>query len=358
MMKNEPVGSGQEMGSAASSPSSSSAAPVAGGVRSIGVVAIGRNEGERFRRCVASLLGRVGVIVYVDSGSADDSVAFARGQGVEVVELDMSKPFTAARARNAGFERLKQVMSGVELVQFVDGDCEIAEGWLEAAAAELEARPEVAVVCGRRRERHRDATIYNMLCDMEWDGQAGEVEYAGGDILARAKVIEQIGGYSEEMIAGEDPELCVRVRLAGWKVLRIDQEMTIHDAAMTRFGQWWKRAVRAGHAYAEGCERHGRGPEPMWRREVKSNWRYGLIWPAGAVLLAWPTWGLSLVVMAGIYGLMLARVAMYRRRVFADRWFDAGVYGAACVVSKFAMAAGQVKYWRNRNRTRQIIEYK
>src|SRR4051812_26981123 len=97
---------------------------------SVGVVAIGRNEGERLRRCIDGLVGRGVSIVYVDSGSTDDSNAMARSREVEVVELDMSRPFTAARARNAGFERLSRINPGVRFVQFLDGDCEIADGWL------------------------------------------------------------------------------------------------------------------------------------------------------------------------------------------------------------------------------------
>jgi glycosyltransferase involved in cell wall biosynthesis len=131
------------------------------GVSTIGVVVIGRNEGERLRRCLESV--RSGAVVYVDSGSSDGSVALARSLGVEVVGLDLSSPFTAARARNAGFERLLQFDPSAEFVQFVDGDCEVAAGWLERARKEFEARSDAAVVCGRLRERFPDATVYNRL---------------------------------------------------------------------------------------------------------------------------------------------------------------------------------------------------
>src|SRR5689334_4384058 len=76
---------------------------------SIGVVAIGRNEGERLRVCLESALRASPDVVYVDSGSTDGSVAMAKQLGVHVVELDLTIPFTAARARNAGFEKLVQI---------------------------------------------------------------------------------------------------------------------------------------------------------------------------------------------------------------------------------------------------------
>ena len=132
-----------------------------------GVVAIGRNVGECLRKCFDSVVGRVALLVYVDSDSTDGSVAMARSIGSDVIELDMRFPFTAARARNAGFERVRQLLPNLPYVQFVDSDCEIIAGWLEEAVAFLDARRDVAVVCGRLRERYPALTVYNMLRDIE-----------------------------------------------------------------------------------------------------------------------------------------------------------------------------------------------
>ena len=192
----------------------------------VGVVAIGRNEGERLRRCLTSVVERAGVVVYVDSGSTDDSVEMARGLGAMVVDLDRTTPFTAARARNAGLATLREAAPGLELVQFVDGDCEVAAGWLELAARQLDAEPQVAVVCGRRRERHPEASIYNRLCDIEWDTPVGYADACGGDALMRVAALAEVGGYDPDLIAGEEPDLCLRLRQRGWKVLRMDAEMT------------------------------------------------------------------------------------------------------------------------------------
>ena len=150
-------------------------------LKRIGLVVIGRNEGERLRQCLLSGIGKVAHIVYVDSGSTDGSIELARALGVDVVELDLSTPFTAARARNAGFAHLLQKDAQLEFVQFVDGDCEVVEGWIGSALAQLEAQSDVAVVCGRRRERFPEQSIYNRLCDMEWDTPIGEAKACGGD---------------------------------------------------------------------------------------------------------------------------------------------------------------------------------
>ena len=206
----------------------------------VGIVAIGRNEGERLRRCLDSVVGHGHTVVYVDSGSTDGSVDLARAKGVEVVQLDMSKPFTMARGRNAGFARLEEIEPGIQFIQFVDGDCEVVNGWLETALARLKDRADVAIVSGRRRERFPDRSLYNRLADIEWDTPIGEARYCGGDALVRVDAFRQVGGYNVSLIAGEDPDLAVRIRQHGWVVLRIDAEMTLHDMAMTRFSQWWK----------------------------------------------------------------------------------------------------------------------
>jgi GT2 family glycosyltransferase len=326
----------------------------------LGIVAIGRNEGDRLQRCLASTVGSHCTVVYVDSGSSDGSVGLARSMGAEVVELDLSRPFTAARARNAGFERLEQVAPGVEFVQVVDGDCEVAAGWLDRARAVLEERPDVAVVFGRRRERYRDRTIYNRLADLEWTtAPLGEVKACGGDALIRMEAIRRVGGYNPEIIAAEDDELCIRIRAEGWKVLRIDAEMTLHDMSMTRFSQWWKRSVRCGHAYAEGWVRYGRTPERHFVRQTRSAIVWGAVVPALALGLAWWTRGASLLLLAGYLYLFWRAERFYR----AGRGWpaaDARVYGASCVLAKFAHVAGMAKYWTRRLRGApvRIIEYR
>lgn len=324
----------------------------------VGVVAIGRNEGERLKRCLESLDPVARPTVYVDSGSTDGSPDLARSLGAEVVDLDLSIPFTAARARNAGLARLLVIAPGVEYVQFVDGDCEVDPGWFDTATAALDQDPKVVVVCGRRRERSPDATVYNRLCDLEWDTPVGEADACGGDALMRVAALNAVGGYREDLIAGEEPELCVRLRANGGRVLRIAAEMTRHDAAMTRFRQWWTRNVRAGHAFAEVSRLHARSPYGIWRRETRSNWFWGLALPVLAIVAAPFTWGVSLVLFVG-YAVLFWKIHRSRRKR-GDDPRTARLYARYCVLSKFPQMVGQLRYWRGRlvGRRTRLIEYK
>lgn len=311
---------------------------------------IGRNEGERLIRALDALGPQVAHTVYVDSGSTDGSVAAAQAHGAEVVTLDTDIPFTAARARNAGFDALRRALPGAVYVQFIDGDCELRPDWIATAMAFLEAHPEAAVACGRRRERFPEASVYNRLIDQEWDTPVGQARACGGDALMRVTALAEVGGFDPNLIAGEEPELCVRLRAAGWTIWRLDAEMTLHDAAITRFSQWWKRARRAGHAYAEGAAMHGLPPE----RHKVSETRRAVLWGAMLPLLA--VLG-AVLISPWLWLLLFAYPAQILRLGRTDRDWPRAVF---LTLAKVPEARGVAEYWLKRLQGRRggLIEYK
>jgi GT2 family glycosyltransferase len=264
------------------------------------------------------------------------------------VQLDAKRPFTAARARNAGLARLREG-GPLDYVQFIDGDCELQPGWVETAVSFLEDNASVAVVCGRRRERFPDATRWNRLIDMEWDTPVGKARNCGGDSLMRTAPLIEAGGFREDFIAGEEPELCYRLRLAGWEVYRLDAEMTLHDAAMTRFSQWWKRTKRAGHTYAEGAATHGNGPE----RYNVSRERRSLLWGAGVPMAALLG---TLMTPWALLILLAWPLQVVRLRINGESWEKA----AFLTLGKIAEAQGVIGYRlaQVRRQRVQLIEYK
>jgi GT2 family glycosyltransferase len=321
-----------------------------------GVVVIARNEGERLQRCLTSLGALRERTVYVDSGSSDGSVAYGRSVGVSVEELDCTLPFTAARARNAGLRKLIETRPSLEYVFFVDGDCEVAGGWIDAAIRFLDAHPDAAVVFGRRRERFPQRSVYNLLCDMEWQNiPVGEAGQCGGDAVMRASALAQVGGYRPDLICGEEPELCLRLRRQGWHIWRIDAEMTIHDAAMTNFGQWARRTKRGGFAFAQGAYLHGASKERHWVTEARRIWMWGIVIPLVILGLAIALSAWALLLFA-IYPLQILRLALRGTRPPRENW----VRAVALVVGKFPEAAGLLKFRLDRLRGShsQLIEYK
>lgn len=325
--------------------------------RAVVAVVIGRNEGTRLKVCLASVvnLNLVQTVVYVDSGSSDGSADYARALGCEVVDLDMSIPFTAARARNAGFAHAVACKPDLAHVQFLDGDCELLPDWLTAGQSALQSSPQVAAVCGRLRERFPQKSIYNQMCDIEWNTPVGEAKACGGIALFRVEAFAASTGFLETLIAGEEPELCIRLRSAGWKILRIDQDMALHDAAMVHFRQWWSRSKRAGYAFAEGASLHGRPPERHWVRESRSAWLWGAGIPVLVIALSvfLSPWALGFLL---VYPLQMLRIY---RKVYRSLPL-AGWYAALQVVGKLPEALGQCKFLLNQmlGKRAALIEYK
>ena len=315
----------------------------------IDAVVIGRNEGARLVACLDSLAGQVRRIVYVDSGSTDNSVADAQMRGATVTTLDADLPFTAARARNAGLA----VIANADFVQFVDGDCAVQPGWISKAAEFLTENEQVAVVCGRRRERFPEASIYNAMADREWDTPVGQTKACGGDALMRIVPLRALGGFRDDLIAGEEPDLCLRLRQTGWQIWRLDAEMTLHDAAMTRFAQWWRRTRRAGFAFAQGAYLHGSGPERHWVRETRRAVAWGVFLPVCAILgtLIWPP--AAWILLA--YPAQILRLGLHEDGT-TSRW----QYPLFNVLGKLAEATGVVQFHLTRLRGGQarLIEYK
>lgn len=321
----------------------------------VDLVLIGRNEGQRLINALAAAQGQGRRIVYVDSGSTDGSLAAARAAGAQVVELDMSISFTAARARNAGFEALDQSDIAPDYVQFVDGDCALVPDYVQAAAAHLDANPHLAVVTGWRSEINRDASLYNQLCDFEWHRPAGPMKACGGDMMVRADAFRQVGGFDPDVIAAEDDEFCTRLVKSGWALERLPLDMTRHDADMTTFGQWWQRAVRTGHGFAQVGYLH---PD-YFVAERRRVMVFGLALPLGFALALLTGWLLVALAVLALYAVSYLRTVQGLVNEGLSRP-EAQRHAGLLTLSKFPNLIGMgIFRWRMlRNGPMRIIEYK
>jgi GT2 family glycosyltransferase len=323
-------------------------------VSGTGIVVIGRNEGERLGPSLASALAEGVRVIYVDSGSSDGSPQAAVARGCAVLQLDPSRPFSAARARNEGVEEILRLEPGLEFIQLLDGDSVLEAGWLDRARRELVARPDVCAVLGRLREAHPERSLWNRVCDLEWNLAPGEVHCFGGIVLLRAAAFRRAGGFNTGLIAGEEPELAQRLRRDGGRVVSLDVPMAVHDAAMTRFGQWWRRSVRSGHAYAHVCAAGTGWVGRFGLRQSLRVWAWGPGLAAGAAGAAWLHRAAPLLFLAALV-FQCARVAAYASRRGAGPGL-AAAYGALWPVSIAAQWLGQVRFFTRRRA--ELIEYK
>jgi hypothetical protein len=171
----------------------------------------------------------------------------------------------------------------------------------------------------------------------------------------RVSAVRQVEGYRADLICGEEPELCLRLRRAGWRIWRLDEEMTRHDAALYRFKQWWRRMLRGGYGFALGAALHGAAPERHWIRESRRAWFWGLFIPIALAGLSAAIGPIALLLLV-VYPLQITRLAIRGRRSARENWWHA----SALVVSKFPEVLGQMKFIVDQHRKvpAHLIEYK
>ena len=221
-----------------------------------------------------------------------------------------------------------------------------------------------------RRELYPEHSIYNRLCDIEWNTPVGLVKACGGDALMRVAAFEEVQGFNEALIAGEEPELCLRFRNQQWNILRIDCEMTRHDANILTFSAWWKRNIRGGYGALDVVERlKDQVPKSdipfagmtssaiTWTRNVSIAAL--LLMLIGSLLAGIVGAIIGLLASGGIVLLQALRIARGIRPRAAST-ADALCYGVFTMLAKWAQAWGQHRYRRDRksNRAAKLIEYK
>ncbi len=330
----------------------------------LGIVEIGRNEGARLRLCLESLREFQVPTIYVDSDSTDGSVELAQEFGVPVLQLDATRPCSAARARQEGFRQLLSDYPDLDYVFFVDGDCQVDPEWPAVAVEHLSRHEDVAAVCGRRREQNPEASVYNRLCDFEWDTPVGEAISVGGDAVYRVAAYREAGEFDPSVPAGEEPELCKRIRDRGWKIWRLDSEMTRHDAAMNRFGQWWKRQIRTGYAGYNVERRFGLG---IFDRIIKSACFWGGCFPIGTTIAAAVlgntfsvNWAVACLVVAIVVVMFqVIRIAL-RKKTASRGWIHSLEFGLFTMAAKVPICLGVIRQIIEaaRGKQAQLVEYK
>lgn len=233
----------------------------------IDCVVIGVNAQATLLRCLNSILEsnypqELIHVYYADGGSVDDSVKIAESvPRVRTIQLSPEHP-TPGLGRNAGWKA-----GAAPLVQFLDSDTVLDKNWFRSAVSEFGSN--VGAVTGNRLEMHPERSVFNWIANLEWNGKAGDAESFGGDVLIKREALQFIGGYDEELVGGEDPELSLRIRLAGWCIRQLDVDMTRHDLAMTKISQYWKRAYRSGYAFAAVIDRYSSQDPSFWQVEFR-----------------------------------------------------------------------------------------
>jgi cellulose synthase/poly-beta-1,6-N-acetylglucosamine synthase-like glycosyltransferase len=327
----------------------------------LSVVIIGRNEGARLRRCLESVKamdnpGGPVEVIYVDSASTDRSAELAATFGAKVIAVHPQRP-TAALGRNAGWR-----VASAPFVLFLDGDTILHPQFVADSLAEF-SNPELAIVWGHRREINVAGSLFNRVLDLDWIYRPGITEFCGGDAIVRRSALEDIDGFDERLIAGEEPEMCRRMRARGLRILHVDRPMTGHDLAMTSWAQYWKRATRAGYAYAEVSTRFRGTGLPFWEADARRN-RNRAITLIGIAVLG-PLFSAAIASPLPLIATVLLLSLLFVRSAWKARWksgdpLTAVLYGIHSHLQQIPIFLGQLQYQRDAKsgRKRGLIEYK
>ena len=295
-------------------------------------------------------------MIYVDSASTDGSAELASRYGALSITLHSMRP-TAALGRNTGWLRASS-----DLILFLDGDTVLHPSFPRIACHAFSDDKSIAAVWGHRRELYPEQSLFNRVLDLDWIYPAGLTEFCGGDVLMRRAALLETGGYDEALIAGEEPELCRRIRAHGFKILHVDHPMTHHDLAITSWRQYWKRALRAGHAYAEISERFRNSDDSFWSSERNANVRRGSFWiiSFAASVVASVRLGIAPVAFWLVLVLTLSLRSSLRARWKSEDLFTLFLYGIHSHLQQIPIFVGQLRYAiaKYRNSNTRLIEYK
>lgn len=323
---------------------------------SVSVVIIGRNEGQRLIKCIQSVQSadwkeHSYELIYVDSNSSDGSLQHAQDLGANAAKLDDPSP-SAGKARNLGWR-----MAKAPLIMFLDGDTQLHPNFINHALSVIKD-PELCATFGRLKEVHPEKSIYIRVMDLDWVFPLGKTLFFGGNVLVRRCAIASVDGFDPTLKAGEEPEMCARLRAGGWKIEHIDVPMATHDLAITTFKAYWLRAYRSGIAYAEVAERMRMRGDPLWQHDAKRDFRHGLLFTLmPLVMLLHP-----LVILL----VLLAAVAVLARTAKRCAWKAPGQtllcwqYSVHVMLQKIPAFFGQLQWLRAKFMNTQIkmVEYK
>jgi glycosyltransferase involved in cell wall biosynthesis len=218
----------------------------------LSVVLISRNQEWNISRLIGSVLRCLPdnistEVVLVDSASTDRTIEIARTYPVKIFQLKPDQILTPSAGRWVGTR-----FSTGDFILFLDGDMELCEGWVERALLVMQTMPDVAVVCGPwinlPKAMQRD--------DVSVDTNSAEEGYSfaganiGGAALYRRSVLNEVGTFNPYLYSDEEPELSIRIRHAGYDMLKLNHPIAYHysdpSEAISTLIQRWKRNLWLG----------------------------------------------------------------------------------------------------------------
>lgn len=217
------------------------------------VIIVNWNRRQLLECCLESLAAQRDVpfeVIIIDNGSTDGSPDAVRAFvtrvcfPVHLIENRSNRGFCGANNQGIAVAQGKYVA-------LLNNDAEANPGWLEALVRSLEARPDFGMAAAKilvfEDPRRIDKVGHLIYPDGqnrgrgtgEWDhGQYDREEEIlwpdGCAALYRKSMLDEIGGFDEDLFAyGDDAELGMRARLAGWRCIYVPSAVVRHHRGAT-----------------------------------------------------------------------------------------------------------------------------
>lgn len=232
----------------------------------VSLVIPGRNCAGTIRQCLDAVVPmlertRLREIIFVDDGSTDDTHTIVDRFPVRCINAEGRGP---GAARNMGWRA-----AGHSLVWFVDSDCVAEPDALERLLPAVED-PKVGGVSGSYGIMNPESLLACLIHEEIIErhrAMPSRVDFlATFNVIYRRAVLEQVNGFDERYLKGQDAELSFRVMAAGYE-LRFAFDSRVkhyHATSWRRYlhtqrqqGYWrvWLHMAHSGHTTGDSYSR-------------------------------------------------------------------------------------------------------
>jgi glycosyltransferase involved in cell wall biosynthesis len=199
----------------------------------LSVVLISKNQAWSIVRLMESVVRETASvpskeIILMDSASTDETVELAGAYPIRIFRLQPGQALSPAIGRYVGYQQARG-----QYVLFLDGDTELVEGWLRHALRVMRETPGAGAVTGHVINLPTAAVKepLPLLRKMEmraprevlWGSYGG-----GGAAMYRRAVLDEVGTFNPYLNSDEEPELGLRIRHAGFRILELDYPLVRH----------------------------------------------------------------------------------------------------------------------------------
>ena len=216
----------------------------------VSVIVVNHNQRNLLATCLKSLLGQTYKtleVIVVDNGSQDRSLDLLKGLPIPRLKVVENKEnFGFCRANNQALDLCQGTY-----IALLNNDAIADANWISELVRTLHNNPEFGMAASKILSYESPNVIDKLGHLIYLDGQnrgrgSGEIDQGQYDCFDevswpdgcaafyRRELLEQLQGFDEDFFAyGDDAELGLRARIAGWRCLAVPTAIVWHHLGST-----------------------------------------------------------------------------------------------------------------------------